>query len=73
VSDRRHALRPPRPLTSVRPVMNPGTDEAPEGFGAAMKIRGNAAEEWRRGRVRFHFEVLTQFREEQRWRRAGAS
>jgi hypothetical protein len=31
-----------------------------------MKIRGNAAEEWRRGRVRFHFEVLEHFREEQR-------
>jgi hypothetical protein len=31
------------------------------------------AEEWRRERVRFHFEVLEHFREEQRRRRAGAS
>jgi hypothetical protein len=31
------------------------------------------AEDWRRERVRFHFEVLERFREEQRRRRAGAS
>jgi hypothetical protein len=27
------------------------------------------AEEWRRGEVRLHFQVVERFREEQRWRR----
>jgi hypothetical protein len=31
------------------------------------------AEDWRRERVKFQFEVLEHFREEQRRRRAGAS
>jgi hypothetical protein len=31
------------------------------------------AEDWRRARVRFHFEVLERFREEKRRRRARAS